>query len=362
MEIKANNPFIVGGIVLIIIGAIFLLNTTRPGAGVAVDDIPLTTVVKDFPSGKELASIHGYINVEDGFKLEDVKGKVILIDFWTYSCINCIRTLPYITAWDEKYRDDGLVIVGVHTPEFDFEKDIANVQKAVLQHEIKYPVVLDNDYGTWRAYQNRYWPRKYLIDADGFIRYDHIGEGGYAETEQQIQLLLMERDEQLKLEGNTVDVIAEPGVTQVTTPELYFGYNFARHDLGNSEGYRPEQDVQYTLPEQLSANRINLEGTWKNTGDYMELVSDTGKVILPYHARSVNIVAGNTGTLALDVDGRNVTSEESGEDVFLDGDVTRVLIEDQTLYNVINDSDYFQKTLTITADGKGFRIYTFTFG
>jgi thiol-disulfide isomerase/thioredoxin len=362
VEIKANNPFIVGGIVLIIIGAIFLLQMTKPGAGVVVNDIPLTTLVKDFPSGKELASIHGYINTKEGFKLEDVKGKVILIDFWTYSCINCIRTLPYITAWDEKYRDKGLVIVGVHTPEFDFEKEKENVQKAVLQHKIKYPVVLDNDYGTWRAYQNRYWPRKYLIDSDGFIRYDHIGEGGYQETERQIQLLLMERDEQLNLGGDTVDVVAEPGAQQLTTPELYFGYNFARHDLGNSEGYQPEQDVQYTLPEQVRANRINLEGTWKNTADYMELVSDTGSVILPYQARSVNIVAGNAGTLTFKLDGRNIHEEEAGTDVLLDSGIASIPIVDQTLYNVINDTGYFEKTLTISAEGKGFRIYTFTFG
>src|SRR5919107_290699 len=125
--------------------------------------------------------------------LKDLKGKVVLVDFWTYSCINCIRTLPYLVDWNEKYADKGLVIVGVHSPEFEFEKNVDNVKAAVQKYGIKYPVVQDNDKGTWDAYENRYWPRKYLIDNEGYIRYDHIGEGGYAETEKVIRSLLAER-------------------------------------------------------------------------------------------------------------------------------------------------------------------------
>jgi thiol-disulfide isomerase/thioredoxin len=138
-----------------------------------------------------LAGISGYINTHDGFRLSEIVGKkVVLVDFWTYSCINCQRTQPYLNAWYKKYKDAGLEIVGVHTPEFAFEKDRANVVAAVEKFGITYPVVQDNDYQTWGTYGNRYWPRKYLIDIDGYIVYDHIGEGGYEETEEKIQELL----------------------------------------------------------------------------------------------------------------------------------------------------------------------------
>lgn len=139
-----------------------------------------------FKLAPELTGISGYINTADGQKLTlaDLKGKVVIVDFWTYSCINCIRTIPYLNAWYDKYADKGLVIVGVHSPEFEFEKNYDNVKTAVEKFGIKYPVVQDNDKGTWNAYQNRYWPHKYLIDDEGYIRYDHIGEGGYADTEK----------------------------------------------------------------------------------------------------------------------------------------------------------------------------------
>ena len=140
----------------------------------------------------ELARISGYINT-DPVTLEELRGNVVLVDFWTYSCINCIRTIPYLNAWHDKYADDGLVIVGVHTPEFEFEKDYNNVKAAVEEFKIQYAVVQDNEKGTWKEYENRYWPRKYLIDNEGYIRYDHIGEGSYAETEKVIQSLLSER-------------------------------------------------------------------------------------------------------------------------------------------------------------------------
>ena len=145
-----------------------------------------------YPEAKELVGISGYLNGPE-FELADYIGKkVILIDFWTYTCINCQRTFPYLRDWWKKYEDDGLLIVGVHTPEFEFERDRANVESAIDRFGIKWPVVQDNDYATWRAYRNQYWPRKYLIDVDGYVVYDHIGEGGYDETEQRIQELLSE--------------------------------------------------------------------------------------------------------------------------------------------------------------------------
>src|SRR3989338_8304440 len=137
----------------------------------------------------ELEGITGWINTKL-LTMEDLKGKVVLVDFWTYTCINCLRTLPYIKEWHEKYAKHGLVIVGIHTPEFEFEKDIRNVKDAVKRHKIKHPIALDSNYEMFKAYNNHYWPRKYLIDADGKIVYDHIGEGGYGETEEKIIELL----------------------------------------------------------------------------------------------------------------------------------------------------------------------------
>jgi thiol-disulfide isomerase/thioredoxin len=291
---------------------------------------------------------------------------VILIDFWTYSCINCIRTLPYLTAWDEKYRDEGLVIVGVHSPEFDFEKEYDNVKAAVEKYGIKYPVVLDNSFSTWTAYGNRFWPHKYLIDADGFIRYDHIGEGAYEETEERIQQLLAERDEKIKMGGLVSSNIS--GVVDFTgigTPEIYFGYGLAlptRNYIGNPEGIRPEQEVTYTLPETPTKNFAYLEGTWKNTNDYMELVSDSGKVVLKYQAKNVNIVAGQPANLTIKLDGNAATLAEIGPDGKIVDGKAMVQTSDHRLYNIVDDDDYYEKTLHIDVQGKGFRIYTFTFG
>ncbi|MEK6854351.1 MAG: thioredoxin family protein, partial [Nanoarchaeota archaeon] len=193
----------------------------------------------------ELVGISDWINSKP-LKLADLKGKVVLVDFWTYTCINCIRTLPYLTLWQEKYSDKGLVILGIHSPEFDFEKDLENVKRAVAKYSIKYPVALDNDHDTWRAFRNNYWPHKYLIDVNGRIRYDHTGEGSYDRTEMAIQELLKERAEKMDEKVAIPKSISSPkGVTgvnftSIATPEIYFGYSFARVNLGNEEGFRPE--------------------------------------------------------------------------------------------------------------------------
>ena len=182
----------------------------------------------------------GLINTSKNNLDKLIQGNVVLYDFWTYSCINCIRTLPHITAWDEKYREHGLVIIGIHTPEFEFEKNQENVLKAVNKFGINYPVVLDNNKEIWNSFENRYWPRKYIADDEGFIRFDHIGEGAYKETEIVIQELLHERSEknnQKITTGNTVEIDEYEHSIQ-RTPELYFGYKFAsgRNQLGNIEG------------------------------------------------------------------------------------------------------------------------------
>jgi thiol-disulfide isomerase/thioredoxin len=177
-----------------------------------------------FKLAPELTKIPGFINSEP-ITLADLRGKVVLVDFWTYSCINCIRTIPYLNAWYEKYSDNGLVIVGVHTPEFEFEKDYNNVRAAVEKFGIRYPIAQDNEKETWKAYENRYWPRKYLIDPDGYIRYDHIGEGAYAETEKVIQSLLAERTEHIGANITIDQSISNPESSQSVNFEIQKAIN-----------------------------------------------------------------------------------------------------------------------------------------
>jgi thiol-disulfide isomerase/thioredoxin len=334
----------------------------------SISNVKLSIDKSQFRKAPEFTGITSYINTNQT-KLSDLKGKVILVDFWTYSCINCIRTLPYLVDWNQKYSDKGLVIVGVHSPEFEFEKNINNVKQAVARFGIKYPVLLDNDHETWNAYQNSYWPRKYLVDSDGYIRYDHIGEGGYAETENAIRNLLAERTDQQGLEISNLNqtksiVSGVPPVdfNQIKTPELYFGYQYARAQLGNIEGFNPEKTVNYTIPSSnLDTNVIYLQGLWKNNPDNMELVGSDGKITLVYSAKSVNIVAGGKGQVTVREDGKGVQTNNSskGNDTDAEG---KLSIDGQRLYNIADNTNYGNHQIEIAAKGPGFKIYTFTFG
>ncbi|MGI0003761.1 MAG: redoxin family protein [Candidatus Nitrosotenuis sp.] len=316
-----------------------------------------------FKKAPELEGISGYINTNSQELQELIKGRVVLYDIWTYSCINCQRTLPYIIAWDEKYADKGLVIIGIHSPEFEFEKNIDNVSLAVEKFGIDYPVVLDNDKKIWDAFENRYWPRKYIADDEGYIRYDHIGEGDYDETEKIIQELLAERATKLGLNvavaQSLVDI--EEFKHGSRTPELYFGYDFAfgRNQLGSKEGFQPEKIVTYTIPETLERNFFYLDGTWKNLGDRMILTSDTGNIVLPYFAKNVNIVAAGQSELEIFLDGNPISASSAGVDVTQD---SMVLTKESTLYNLVSMEEAGPHTIQISVKNSGFEIYTFTFG
>ncbi|MBI4053116.1 MAG: thioredoxin family protein [Candidatus Diapherotrites archaeon] len=371
-EIKPNNPVTIAVVLVIIIGAILVVESTksRPfwAGGNASDGNSSAAPVlgASGPQAPELRGLTGYINTSSDISVADLKGKVVMVDFWTYSCINCIRTLPYLAAWDKKYRDKGLVIIGVHTPEFDFEKNIGNVREAVKKFGIEYPVVLDSDYATWNAYQNHWWPHKYLIDKSGVIRFDHIGEGGYDETEQQIVELLSENGP--KVEMNPDDAGMPPEQTDfagIGTPEIYLGYDFARQGLGNEEGFVPEQTVSYSFPDNrdFSANLVFLEGDWKNNSDNVQLESDTGKVALKFKAKNANIVAGspNGSVLSVSVGGKPVSTENAGDDAVQDENFV-VHVNEQRLYNLVSAQDYAEKTLVFDVKGNGFELYTFTFG
>ncbi len=316
-----------------------------------------------FKMAPELVGIANYINTTPEQLRKDIEGKVVLYDIWTYSCINCIRTLPYITAWNEKYADEGLLIIGIHSPEFEFEKDLNNVQMAVDKYGIKYPVVLDNDWETWKAFENRYWPRKYLADHEGYIRYDHIGEGGYQETEKIIQQLLEERSLSLGIQLASTESLVDIEEFQHTsfrTPELYFGYKFSqgRNQLGNDEGFNPENTVTYSAPENLKQHYFYLDGMWENLEGSMKLVSDEGEIILSYHAKEVNIVTANDAELEIFLDGKQISDQYSGNDV-VSG---KVITSEAGLYNIVNSESPSSHVLKIRISEPGFEIYTFTFG
>ena len=328
----------------------------------------------------EFAQISGYINTPNNspLTLSSLKGKVVLVYIWTYTCINSIRPMPYVHDWNQKYSNNGLVTVGVHSPEFQFEKNFDNVKRAVQRFGITYPVVLDSDHGTWNAYGNNYWPRYYLIDTQGNIRYDYIGEGSYDQIEKSIQSLLAERAalkgaKEISFNTQPTTVI-KPGslyyvdLRQNMTPEIYMGYDTARTQLGNPEGFKPDQTVSYSIPSttNFEPHIVYLQGEWKNNPDGMELQNDTGRIVLTYYAKSVNIIAGGKGGgVVLNDEGikgaaAGLTSNNSlGEDLSSDGSFR---IDGQRLYNLVIHNNYTAHSIVIDVKGKGFQFYTFTFG
>ncbi|HEX5358614.1 MAG TPA: redoxin domain-containing protein [Candidatus Nitrosotalea sp.] len=317
----------------------------------------------NYPKAPDLVGISGYINTTPEQLQAKIKDKVVLYDFWTYSCINCIRTFPYLKAWNDKYADKGLLIIGVHSPEFEFEKDISNVKMATQKYGLTYPIVLDSDHVTWDAFSNRYWPAEYITDDLGHIRHTHFGEGDYDQTEKVIQQLLDQRAKRLGLDTTADQSLVNLQAHEFSlfqTPELYFGYDFAggRNYLGNSGGFEPEKIVSYTIPSDLQKDHFYLDGQWQNLHDSMKLTSDNGKIVLPYTAQDVHIVASGTGTgIQILLDGKPVTSDDAGQDT-KNG---TAIISENRLYNIISSKQAGSHTVTIIGH-PGFEIYTFTFG
>jgi len=290
----------------------------------------------------ELASDSRWINSEP-LTIEELRGKVILVDFWTYSCINCQRTFPYLRQWWEKYRDDGLVIVGVHAPEFEFEKDYDNVLRAANDFGLKYPIVQDNDFKTWRAYNNRYWPAKYLIDKDGFIRFTHFGEGSYDETEKVIQLLLGEA-------GTKVDSkIDNPNYdNHAKTPETYVG--FYRIDrIASPEAAKLNELISFSAPKKLPKNNLAFEGEWYVAGEYANPKSGSN-LFLNFNAQKVFLVM-------------NPKTESSEMNVYLDGEfVKKVTVDSDQLYTLVELEQPGTHILKLEFLDDNTEVYAFTFG
>jgi cytochrome c biogenesis protein CcdA/thiol-disulfide isomerase/thioredoxin len=330
----------------------------RSGVALAsAEGIPLP-VLGSIP---EFSRITAWIN-STALSASDLKGKVVLVDFWTYSCINCIRTLPYVTQWYEKYKDQGLVIVGVHTPEFSFEKEEANVRRAILRHGIHYPVAMDNQYGTWNAYHNQYWPAHYLIDAEGRIREEHFGEGNYEETERAIQALLSEA----KLLHRPMSLEAPKGsvdFSKIHSPETYIGYRRAEN-FSSSQRLQPDAVTAYAAPATLRLNQWTLTGLWKIKEEAAVLQAPGGAVRFRFEAPKLNLVmaGGKMGTTAkVFLDGEPIPRDSRGDDVGLDG---RVAVSDSRLYSLVTlpTGDGGDHLIELIFDQPDVKLFAFTFG
>ncbi len=292
---------------------------------------------------------------DEPLSLAGLRGRVVLVDFWTYTCINCIRTLPHLEAWHRRYHRDGLTVVGVHTPEFPFEKEASNVEDALADHGLTYPVVQDNEYGTWTAYGNQYWPAKYLIDARGQVRYVHFGEGEYETTERAIRSLLAEAGHgSLGSETRTRAESADPGVT---TPESYLGA--ARADRFVNGPLRPGPHDFGPAPSGLPPDHLAYGGAWR-IGGAAATAGRGATLSLSFQARRVFLVMGSpTGPrdVAVLLNGRSIAPSEAGEDVRRG----RVTVAEQRLYRLVDLPEAGRHVLTLSF-APGVAGYAFTFG
>jgi thiol-disulfide isomerase/thioredoxin len=313
-----------------------------------------------------LSGATGWINSKP-LTAKQLKGKVVLVDFWDYSCINCIRAIPYIRAWAEKYKDSGLVVIGVHTPEFDVEKQLPNVQKAVQKFGITYPVALDSDYQIWNAFHNQYWPAHYFIDAKGKVRYEHFGEGQYDQSERWIQELLKEANAKPmpasseSIQGQGIQAAAD--TNDVRSPETYIGYARAER-FASPGGIRQDGEQLYTEPNHLRLNEWGLVGKWLDHKQVAVLKSAGGKIIFRFHARDLHLVLGpsNDGKpvhFRVSIDGQ-APGENHGVDTDAEGNG---IVTDHRLYQMVRQKGSItDHTFVIEFQEPGVQAFSFTFG
>ncbi|HYC81415.1 MAG TPA: thioredoxin family protein, partial [Solirubrobacterales bacterium] len=312
----------------------------------------------DYGQAPEFTDTERWFNTPGGrpLTMRELRGKVVLIDFWTYSCVNCIRTLPYLNAWYQRYHRDGFVIVGVHSPEFPFEREAGNVKAAIAREGIRYPVVQDNQLGTWSAYGNAYWPAEYFVDADGDVRYAHFGEGEYEEKEDVIRELLREAGERPGAERAGAHGVAPSAGT--TTPETYLGPYRAEHNA-NDDPDLGQGLSEYTAPAALGENEWALGGRWDVASE--SVTAGAGASLrLDFNARRVYLVLGSpAGPRQMQVllDGRPIDPAAAGADV--DGDA--VTVASQRLYNLVDLPGVEHHVLELRPQA-GIMGYAFTFG
>ncbi|MEX1997946.1 MAG: redoxin family protein [Candidatus Andersenbacteria bacterium] len=302
---------------------------------------------------------------------EELAGIITLIDFWDYSCVNCVRTLPYVKEWWRRYKQYNFLIIGVHTPEFEFGRDPDNVESAVLRFELAYPVVSDPEYVTWKRYGNNVWPRKLLVDHTGIIRYDHRGEGAYQETERGLQTLLQAQQPKAVFD-HPVPLLrptdAPGAVCYPTTPEIYLGYQRGR--VSNPEGLPQEQVTTYTLPRQVALDQWALHSSWRPQAEEVVAVVSATKepsaVVLHYQATEVYAVMRCSGDqeclVTVEQDGEFLIDENRGEDVVSEGGSSVVHVSADRLYRLVKNPKHGQHVLKLTTSATGLALHTFTFG
>ena len=340
----------------------------------------------------DFVGITNWIN-SDPLTIENLRGKVVLVDVWTYTCINCIRTFPYLREWNDRYADSGLVIVGLHAPEFDFEKNTKNVTEAAGEYGIVWPIAQDNDYGTWNAYSNRFWPAKYLIDHNGVVRYTHFGEGKYAKTEERIRQLLEEAGQAVDVE--TMDLpqdqsrdasfsklmVSNPELAEFTR-ELYAGYERNQNAVlygsnsyvGQPTDYFKNRDgvASFEAPAELVPDKVYLNGDWHIGPESVKHARMTDQyedyIAINYSAKSVNAVvtsdSGEPYRVRVTMDDEYLTEENKGGDVMIDADgESYILVDEPRLYAIVDNPMYTRRaSLKLHPNSADFGLFAYTFG
>ena len=352
-----------------------LLDKLRPPGNVAMTGGP-SMMMRAKPAGQgeelpvedlvpSLSGAQDWLNSKP-LTLDELKGKVVLVDFWTYSCINCLRSIPYVRAWAEKYRDHGLVVIGVHAPEFAFERNVDNVKNAVTTLKIGYPVAIDNDYKIWRAFENEYWPAHYFIDAKGKVRHHHFGEGEYAESERIIQKLLADAGDQ-RVPADVVAVNASgaeaaSAKADVESPETYLGYNRIDHFVSPGGVVQDTGHVYAAGSPQL--NEWSLAGNWTIGNERALLNEKDGSIVYRFHARDLHLVLGpaadgNPVRFKVTIDGKPPGASH-GVDVDSEG---QGVVTAQRLYQLVRDpGPVVDHSFEIRFLDSGVQAYAFTFG
>ncbi len=342
-------------LVVLSLAAIWIASRADPSDTIAAVD------VQNLPVGRPAPELHakGWLN-SPLLAASDLAGKVVLYDFWTYSCVNCVRTLPYLRAWHDRYRGDGLVVVGVHSPEFDFEKDHGNVEQAVARLGVTWPVALDDDMAIWDAFANRYWPAKWITDRQGRIRYFHPGEGNYSESESVIRALLGVSASSPRAHDPKQPGSAPDGVVQAITQETY---------LGTERGSTAETGQYAYPPGELRLHQAGLAGTWQGEPQRIRSVSPDASLSLRYLAREVNLVmaTGVAGGAPIDVtvelDGKPVPEGSRTADTKVDPQgATYVRVQASDLYRLALGPRVEEHTLRLTPRTPGLEAFAFTFG
>jgi thiol-disulfide isomerase/thioredoxin len=300
-----------------------------------------------------------------------LRGRAVLVDFWDYTCVNCIRTLPYVQAWHERYRDMGLTVIGVHTPEFTFAQYESNVERGIREFGLTYPIVIDSNREIWKAFANRYWPTKYLLDKDGYLRYGHFGEGGYAECEQVIQELLREIDPALELPTLMEPMREEDHMGAVcyrASGELYLGHRRGR--IGNEGNFKEDQIADYAFRGQMEENFFYADGRWASTADYFEAVEAGPHTLrLKYEAAAVNLVMASphaaSAELVILLDGKPLTRKQSTRDTrFRSGangsEESYVVVDSARMYFLADTHEFGPHELELRCS-PGIAAFAFTF-